>query len=179
MKYLILILLLASCSPVKRVLNNKEMFDQVAVEMVKRGICVNDTTIITQTKDSIVYKDSIIERITSVPCKDFDTTIGRARISVSSGVLTYSSKDSVVYRTKTITKNIRDKKLEAILQKDIASRDSIILSYKNQILDLRNANQELTWEHRKQVFKFWLLVIASAAVTFRKQIIKLIWPYLK
>lgn len=175
MRYLILILLLASCSPVKRVLNNKDMFDQVAVEMVKRGVCVNDTTIITQTKDSIVYKDSIIEIISSVPCKDFDTTIGRARIRVSSGVLTYSSKDSIVYRTKTINKHIRDKKLEQILQKDIASKDSTILSYKNQVLDLRNANLDLAREHRKQVLRFWILLFVSTAVTFRKQIIKLIW----
>lgn len=179
MRYLILILLLASCSPVKRVLNNKEMFDQVAVEMVKRGVCVNDTTIITQTKDSIVYKDSIIEKISSVPCKDFDTTIGRARIRVSSGVLTYSYKDSIVYRTKTIAKHIRDKKLEQILQKDIASKDSIILSYKNQVLDLRNANLDLSREHRVQIFKFWLLLFVSTVITFRRPIIKLIWPYLK
>lgn len=179
MKYLIVILLIVSCSPVKRVMNDKGMFDQVAVEVVRRGYCINDTTIITQTKDSIVYKDSIIEQISNVPCKDFDTTIGRARIRVSSGVLIYAYKDSIVYRTRTITKNIRDKKLELILQKDIASKDSIILSYRNQVLDLRNANQELTWEHRKQVIKFWLLLIASVAVTFRKQIIKLIWPYLK
>ena len=179
MKYLIVILLIISCSPLKRVMKDKEMFDQVAVEVVKRGYCINDTTIITQTKDSIVYKDSIIEQISNLPCKDFDTTIGRARIRVSSGVLIYASKDSIVYRTRTITKNIRDKKLELILQKDIASKDSIILSYRNQVLDLRNANIDIKKDYHKGVLKFWLLLLASTLITFRRQLVKLILPYIK
>jgi hypothetical protein len=179
MKYLILILFLISCSSVKRVLNDKDKFDQVAKEVVKRGYCINDTTVITQTKDSVVYKDSIIERITSVPCTDFDTTIGRARIRVSSGVLTYSSKDSIVYRTKTIINNIRDKKLESILKQDLQSRDSAILSQKGIVIDLRNANLDLKEKNRKLILSLWLLMVGGLIITFRKPLIKMIWPYLK
>ena len=177
MKYLILILFLISCSSVKRVLNDKDKFDQVAKEVVKRGYCINDTTVITQTKDSVVYKDSIIERITSVPCKDFDTTIGRARIRVSSGVLTYSSKDSIVYRTKTIINNIRDKKLESILKQDLQSRDSAILSQKGIVIDLRNANLDLKEKNRKLILSLWLLMVGGLVITFRKPLIKMIWRY--
>jgi hypothetical protein len=179
MKYLILILFLISCSSVKRVLNDKDKFDQVAKEVVKRGYCINDTTIITQTKDSVVYKDSIIERITSVPCTDFDTTIGRARIRVSSGVLTYSSKDSIVYRTKTIINNIRDKKLESILKQDLQSRDSAILSQKGIVIDLRNANLDLKEKNRKLILSLWLLMVGGLVITFRKPLIKMIWHFSK
>ena len=179
MKYLILILFLTSCSSVKRVMKDKDKFDQVAKEVVKRGYCINDTTIITDTKDSVVYKDSIIERITSVPCKDFDTTIGRARIRVSSGILTYSSKDSIVYRIKTIINNIRDKKIESILKQDIQSRDSAILSQKGIVFDLRNANLDLMEKNRKLMLRLWLLMIGGFVITFRKPLIKMIWPYLE
>jgi len=177
MRYLILILFLASCSPVKMVLKDKDKFDQVAKEVVKRGYCVNDTTVITLTKDSVVYKDSIIERITSVPCMDFDTTIGRARIRVSSGVLTYSSKDSIVYRTKTIINNIRDKKLESILKQDLQSKDSAILSQKDIVLNLRNANMDLKERVNKLMFRLWFLLIGGLVITFRKPLIKMIWRY--
>jgi hypothetical protein len=160
-------------------MKDKDKFDQVAKEVVKRGYCINDTTIITDTKDSVVYKDSIIERITSVPCKDFDTTIGRARIRVSSGILTYSSKDSIVYRIKTIINNIRDKKIESILKQDIQSRDSAILSQKGIVFDLRNANLDLMEKNRKLMLRLWLLMIGGFVITFRKPLIKMIWPYLE
>jgi len=119
MKYLVLLILLISCNPVKKVLQDKTKFDIVANEVIRRGYCVNDTLVIEKIKDSIVYKDSIVTIIDSVPCKDFDTTIGRARIRVSSGVLTYSAKDSIVIRTHKVTNTIRDRSLENILKKDI------------------------------------------------------------
>lgn len=161
-------LLLIGCNPVKQVLKDKTKFDLVAEEVVRRGYCVNDTIVIEKIKDSVVYKDSIIERINNVPCKDFDTTIGRARIKVSSGVLTYTAKDSVVLRVRTITNNIRDKKLEEILKGDISNRDSIILDYRKSVLNLQTANKDVKSDLAWIKFKLWGLIALIVAWTVGK-----------
>lgn len=178
MRYLLL-LLLFGCNPVKQVLKDKTKFELVAKELVRRGYCVNDTVVIEKIKDSVVYKDSIIERINNVPCKDFDSTIGRARIKVSSGVLTYTAKDSLVIRVQTITNNIRDKKLEEILKGDISNRDSIILDYRKSVLDLQTANKDVSSDLAWMTAKFWILFVAALVIIFRKQIIGIVWRSLR
>jgi len=45
---------ITSCNPVKKVLSNREMFDEVAKEVVKSGYCANDTTIITKSDTTIM-----------------------------------------------------------------------------------------------------------------------------
>lgn len=171
MKYLWFLLLLG-CNPVKQVLRDETKLDLVAEELVRRGYCVNDTIVIEKIKDSIVYKDSIIEKVNNIPCKDFDTTIGRARIKVSSGVLTYTAKDSVVLRVRTITNNIRDKKLEDILKKDISSRDQQIDSLKSAVRNSQTENKELKADLRWSKIKFWLLVAVIIGWTVGKVYIK-------
>ena len=173
MKYL-LILLLFACNPVKRVLNDKKMFEQVKEAVIKSGACVNDTVTITNTVDSFIYVDGVITQIDSIPCKDFDTIIGRSRIRVSSGVLQFSTKDSVVYRTNTITNNIRDRKLEDYLKLDISRRDSLISMLKQDISYLNAEKYKLTSKISSLLLKLWLLALIAALIIFRKQILKLI-----
>jgi len=166
--------MLFSCNPVKRVLRDEGMFNQVAEMVIRKGLCINDTTVITETRDSIVYRDSIIERISSVPCKDFDTTIGRARISVSSGVLTYSAKDSLVYKYKTITNTVRDRALEGILTRDLLAKDSIIYSLKSQVEDEQKKNKQLSRSLIGWKVRFWFWVVAALAIIFRKPLIRIV-----
>lgn len=173
MKYLIAILLLISCNPVKKVIGDKEKFDEVAKEVIRRGYCVNDTVVVEKIKDSIVYKDSVIERIKNIPCKDFDTTIRRATISVRSGVLTYSAKDSLVYRVRIITNNIRDKSRENILSRDIANRDSIITARDMSVRGLQTVNKDLKSQIRWMKLKMIGLVVIALVIVFRKQIIRI------
>lgn len=173
LKYLSVILIssLLACNPVKKVLKDPVKFDKVAEEVIRRGKCTVDTVTVTEVKDSVVYKDSIIETVKNIPCRDFDTTIGRARIKVSSGVLSYSTKDSVVYRTKTVTNTVTDRSLEKILRKDIAKQDSTI---KRKELDLRGLelkNKELSREVSWMTFKFWILLVAALVIIFRKRIV--------
>lgn len=167
-----LLILLLGCNPVKQVMKDQSKFDKVAEEVIRRGYCVNDTTVITETRDSIVYKDSIIERISSVPCKDFDTTIGRARIRVSSGVLTYSAKDSIVYKKKTITNTVRDRSLENILKGDISKRDSIISAKEAEISNLQIANKDLKADIRWWKFRLFFLLAVIIGWTVGKSWIK-------
>lgn len=149
-----------SCNPVKKVMQDPVKFDVVAKEVIRRGYCKADTVI--EYKDSIVYRDSIIERIEKIPCADFDTTIGRARISVRSGVLTYKSSDSII--KQTIIKKIRDLSVEQALRTDVAYRDSIINVREKEILSLQIANSEQKEETRKWRWKFIGLI--SAVVLF-------------
>jgi len=172
------ILTFLSCNSVKRVLNDQEKFDQVAKEVIRRGYCVNDTIIVTEVKDSIIYKDSITVITEKVPCKDFDTTIGRARIRVSSGVLFYTYKDSIVYRTKTIKETVRDRSLEGILKDDITKlQDSLKqarFESKECAADLKATKREA----RNDRVKLWLIIVALVTFAFRKQILGLVKTFI-
>lgn len=173
MRYLFILLLFA-CNPVKKVLNDKKMFEQVKEAVIKSGACINDTVVITKTVDSFIYINGVVTEIDSIPCKDFDTTIGRSHIRVSSGVLYFSTKDSVVYRTNTITNNIRDKKLEEYLKLDISRRDSLISLLKQDISYLNSDKYKLTAKIGTTLFKLWAVIIIAMIIVFRKQILKLI-----
>lgn len=173
---IISIIFLAACSPVDRVLNNKKMFDKVAEEMIRRNICINDTITIETTKDSVVYKDSIIEKTFNVPCSDFEKNLPDGTlIRISSGVLTYqhTCKGKQILRTITKTNNIRDKAYENILKGDITKRDTAISAYIKLLSDSQIANRELKKENRNLTLKFWGIIAIAGVIVFRKQIFKI------
>jgi hypothetical protein len=176
MKYLIIILLLVSCNPVKRVLKDPVKLDQVAQEVVRMGYCVNDTTVITEVKDTVIYRDSIVEKVEQIPCKDFDTTIGRARIWVRSGVLTYSAKDSVVYRTKTITNTVRDREYERVLLSDLRMLKDTLSTERSEAKLLKSEFKSYKMDARIDRAKLWLIIIALVIFAFRKQITS-VWRF--
>lgn len=127
-KLLLLLVVFASCNPVKQVLRDPVKFEQVAKEVVRKGYCINDTVTIETVKDSVITKDSLVEKLIPVPCKDFDTTFGKTKITVKDGVLKYqhTCENKEVIRERKVTNNVRDKKLEDILRGDIAQRDGVI-----------------------------------------------------
>lgn len=168
------ILLLLSCNPVKQVLKDQEKFDIIAKEVIRRDYCKTDTVTVFKTKDSIVYKEII--KVDSVPCKDFDTTIGRARIKISSGVLYFSNQDSIIYRTKTITNNIWDLSKEEVLKYDIKVRDSLIHQKEIEIRDTKIKANEVASQSRAWMLRFWGLVSVLVLITSLK-LVK--WPFLK
>ena len=178
MKYLIIILLLVSCNPIKQVLKDPVKLDEIAQEVIRRGYCVNDTTIITETKDSVIYRDSIIEKVERIPCKDFDTTIGRARISVSSGVLKYSAKDSVVYRTKTVTNTVRDREYERILLYDIRMLKDTLSMERADAAIIKSEFKAYKLDARIDRAKLWVIIVALVIFAFRKQIFS-VWRFLR
>jgi hypothetical protein len=159
-------------------LKDQVKFDQVAEEVIRRGKCVNDTIIETKEKEVVVYKDSIVKQIDSIPCNDFDTTIGNARIRVSSGVLTYSAKDSIVYKTKTIKQTVRDRSLEAILEADIAKANKVIDSLNNSLKSAKIDNKDLRNQLGWMKVKFIGLVVVAVGIIFRKQLFKLVGGFI-
>lgn len=162
-----------ACNPVKKVLKDQDKFEQVAKEVIRRGYCVNDTITITEVKDSIIYKDSITVVTEKVPCKDFDTTIGRARIRVSSGVLFYSYRDSVIYRTKTIKETVRDRALEDLLKGDIVKLQDSLKQSRFEAKELAADLKATKREARNDRVKYWLIILALVTFAFRKQILSL------
>lgn len=177
MRLLICLILFISCNPVKQVLKDREKFEIVKEAVIRSGACVNDTITIENTKDSIVYKDSIIESKIEVPCPDFEKNMPDGTlIKISSGVLTYrhNCKEKEVIRTVTKTNNIRDRALENILKGDITKRDTAIAAYIKLLNDSQIANRELKKENRNLALKFWGIIIIAGVIVFRKQIFKLV-----
>jgi hypothetical protein len=166
----ILTILLLACNPVKRVLNDPKKFEQIKDAVIRGGFCINDTIKIETIKDSISYRDSIIEREVKAPCADFDTTLADGtHIAVSSGVLTFKAGVKAKHETKVIriTNTVRDRAYENILKSDITKRDSVINVYKNLYVETKAERNELRWK------LVWLIIIA-VVIIFRKQIIKLV-----
>ena len=151
-------------------MQDPEKFEQVASEVIRRGYCVNDTTVITEVKDSIIYRDSIIEKVEKIPCKDFDTTIGRARISVRSGVLTYSAKDSIVYKNKITTNTVRDVAYERILLYDVRSLKDTLVTERAAMITLSAEYKAYKLDSRIDRAKLLLLIVAIGIFALRKQI---------
>lgn len=58
MRYLLFILLIISCNPVKQVLRDQDKLEQVAKVIVKGGWCANDTTFITKS-DTLIKIDTL------------------------------------------------------------------------------------------------------------------------
>jgi hypothetical protein len=56
---LLLFLWVTSCNPVKQVLNNQEMLEEVAKVVVKGGWCANDTTFVVKS-DTLVEVDTLV-----------------------------------------------------------------------------------------------------------------------
>lgn len=170
-------LIFLACNPVKQVLKDPKKFEVVKEAVIRGGYCINDTVTMETTKDSIVYKVSIIDSLIPVPCKDFDTTLSDGtRIKVSSGVLKYTKSNKETIRTITRINNIRDRAYENILKSDIANRDSAIKAYmklyeqtQNNLVSSKRENTKLKW-------KLWLVIALAVAWTFRRTILKLVKP---
>lgn len=171
MKPLIFIctLVLMACNPVKQVLKDKEKLDKVAEEVIRKGYCVTDTTVLVQ--DSVVYRDSVIEF--KVPCP-VDTIIGDdgTQINIRSGVLTAKLKSKDTY--KTIEKTVRDRSYENILKADIAQRDSAIKAYINILSQEQAKTATAKKEANTWKWRLWLLIGVFAVYKLRKPILRAI-----
>jgi hypothetical protein len=176
MRLLIFLILLIACNPVKQVLKDPEKFEKVKDAVIRSGACINDTITVENTKDSVIYKDSIVEKTLNVPCPDFEKNLPDGTvIKISSGVLTYqhNCKEKEVIRTTTKTNNIRDRALENILKGDIQKRDSAIAAYVKLYSQTQEELRSAKKENTKLKLKFWAIILAAGAIIFRKQIFKI------
>jgi len=54
-----------SCNPVKQVLNNRAKFEEVKNEVIRLGLCANDTTFITAS-DTLIQYDTTVQKETEI-----------------------------------------------------------------------------------------------------------------
>lgn len=163
-----------ACSPIKRVLNDPEKFEKVKEAVIRGGYCINDTTVIETIKDSVIYRDSLIEF--KVPCPDFDTIIGHdgTQISISSGVLTAKVKAKETQKTIKVTNTVRDRSLEKLLKEDIEWRDATIKNYQDILANEQKVSSEQRKAKNTWKWRFWGLIAGFAIYKLRRPIFKMI-----
>lgn len=127
----LILILFASCNPVKKVLNDRTMFDKVAKEVIKAGLCANDTTIITKS-DTTIKVDTLTIVDEQLEVKVFNDT-------------TYITKwrTNVVTKTLTIHDTIKavvvDNARVNILQAELTSAKVEVENWKGK------ANKAFAW----------------------------------
>lgn len=126
---------LSSCNPVKQVLSNRQKFDEVAKEVIRQGMCANDTIIISKS-DTLIELDTL----TILEDKPFLEII-----------------NDTVYITKWKTNNITK-----TLTIHDTIRATVVDNARVKLLqeDLLKANDErLNWKERANSYLGWLLIL--------------------
>jgi hypothetical protein len=143
MRYIILVLLFVSCNPVKQVLRNQEMLEQVAKVVLNGGWCANDTTYITKT-DTIVEVDTLIDIQKDLEVVTFNDT-------------TYFTK----WKTKTITKTVT---IRDTLKSYIVDNARVRLL---QTDSARLSNEVITWEGKAKRRQLWIFALIGVWLLIR------------
>lgn len=55
----------ASCNPIKQIMKDQARFNEIKDEVIRRGLCANDTTIITAS-DTLIQYDTTIQKETEI-----------------------------------------------------------------------------------------------------------------
>ena len=136
-----IIMSILSCNPVKKVLRDPEKFDVVKEEVLRRGYCVNDTTIISSS-DTLVTTDTVVKVDYFYDILSDTTTIYRTKNH-------YITKKIVI--KDTIRAIVQDMARIKLLQADSAALSKKAIDYKAK------ADKYLNW---------LLLAIASIGLYF-------------
>ena len=142
LRILIIALLFISCNPVKKVLRDREMFDEVAKEVVESGLyCVNDTIILTKS-DTTIQVDTL-----TLIDKEFEVKVYNDTTYITQWQTKYVNKSVIIRDTvkSVVVDNARIKLLQE---------------------DLIKANEEkLNWKERaNKTFGYLLLLICGIGV---------------
>jgi hypothetical protein len=118
------VLLLFSCNPVKKVLKNDNLFEQVAEEVIKRGLCSNDTIIVSKSDTTITIDSLVTIQIDSIIHRDDTVYFWANKI--------YNYKEKVFIRD-TIKQILKDSSLINVLSKNVKDKDQQIAKLKDDI----------------------------------------------
>lgn len=131
MRYLLLLLVFAACNPVKKVLQNPLLFNQVKDSVIARGYCTNDTIFSHSSDTTYLHDTTTLVFVDTTTIRDsvyfwetkFQTITKKVTIrdSVKSVVVDSAlvqvlrkEKDTAIIREQVAMKDI--KKLRKILQ---------------------------------------------------------------
>ncbi len=146
---LLLFLCLTSCNPVKRVLNNQEMLEEVAKVVVKGGWCASDTTFIVKS-DTLVEVDTLVRIDTLTDTYVLNDT-------------TYITK----WKTRDITKSIT---IHDTIKSFIVDNARVRLL---QTDSARLTGQVIEWKAKakqRQLWLFFILAIIAVALYIKSKI---------
>lgn len=134
----VIVSVLYSCSPVKRVLSNPKYYEAVKKQVILNGECVNDTVTEEILKDTIIYKDTVIHDSFKVnmPMEcHLDTIVNDFSVYLENGNLWVKWLGQVPTRTinKQTTHVVVDRAKEAILIDSCANQARKVYELDNQI----------------------------------------------
>ena len=147
--FLYLCFLLLSCNPVKQVLRDQEMLEEVAKVVVKGGWCANDTTFITKS-DTLVEVDTLVR---------IDTLTD-----------TYVLNDTVYFtkwKTRDITKSIT---IHDTIKSFIVDNARVRLL---QADSARLTGEVIQWKAKakqRQLWLFFIIAIIAVALYIKSKI---------
>jgi len=119
----------SSCNPVKQILRDQAKFDLIKEEVIRKGLCANDTTIITAS-DTLIQYDTTIQKETEI-----------TRINDTVFVTKWQTRDIVKKTTirDTIKSVVVDNARINVLQADLSKANAKADEYKQK------AENRLSW----------------------------------
>jgi hypothetical protein len=110
---ILLLIFFGSCNPVKQVLSDNNKFEVVAAEVIKRGYCLNDTTIIRKTDTLEVHDTTTVVYVDTAVIND-TTYLWETKFHTVTKVRTIRDSVKMVLvdsaRIKVLTKELSDAK---------------------------------------------------------------------
>jgi hypothetical protein len=130
-KISLLLILLIGCNPVKQVLKNQEMLEEVAKVVVKGGWCANDTTFVVKS-DTLVEVDTLVR---------IDTLTDTYVLNDTTYITKWKTRDITKSITihDTIKSFIVDNARVRLLQADSARLTGEVIQWKGK------ADSRLNW----------------------------------
>jgi hypothetical protein len=144
----LLVLVIYSCNPVQQIFKDPAKMNEVAEEMIRRGYCSNDTTVINKVTDTVfVRNDEFVDTILleNGVC-NFDTVLSTGtRVKFENGFLYVKEKRATKTRviTNTVNHYITDKAKEDLLNNDIQCYKDTVNTLRGSITSLKEVNETL------------------------------------
>jgi len=148
-KISLLLILLVGCNPVKQVLKNQEMLEEVAKVVVKGGWCANDTTFITKS-DTLVEVDTLVR---------IDTLTDTYVLNDTTYITKWKTRDITKSITihDTIKSFIVDNARVRLLQADSARLTGEVIEWKGKAKE-------------RQLWLFFILAIIAVGLYIKSKI---------
>jgi len=169
--FILSVLIIAACNPVKQVLKDKTKLDKVAEEVVRRGYCVNETTFVKETVIKEVFvKDTSETSEVKTTLKNinfYQELPSGAKVRITEdGNLSVDCpiKIEKTYQLDVETKTVRDRSLEKILKRDIEKGDSIIREMKLQLKEREQLTKDVEKKLKASQAKFYGLMLLLVSV---------------
>lgn len=135
---LFLLLLLASCNPVKQVLRDQNKLDQVARVVVAGGYCANDTMFVVKS-DTTIQVDTLVQNDTTFQVETRNDTTYLTRLKYRDIIKSITIHDTI---KSVVVDNARLK----LIQGDLAASNA----------------KAMEWEGKAEKRAGWLIILILA-----------------